>query len=142
MYVQCIYFMNNPHHVVLETQKKYLKWSQNILEIPSNYQLILCSIESMAISTYKHRLQKSNLYCNGFIIKKLIYWSGPTHNHPGWHPKQAVDLSQRTQAAVQIVSNLPDLPFFGHAGHADPLDGWRCCSQKRVMSRPIQVRQL
>ena len=31
---------------------------------------------------------------------------------------------------------------FGHAGHADPLDGWRCCSQKRVMSRPIQVRQL
>ena len=25
----------------------------------------------------------------------------------------------------------PDLPFFGHAGHADPLDGWRCCSQKR-----------
>ena len=36
----------------------------------------------------------------------------------------------------------PDLPFFGHAGHADPLDGWRCCSQKRMMSRPIQVRQL
>ena len=36
----------------------------------------------------------------------------------------------------------PDLPFFCHAGHADPLDGWRCCSQKRVMSRPIQVRQL
>ena len=36
----------------------------------------------------------------------------------------------------------PDLPFFGHAGHADPLDGWRCCSQKQVMSRPIQVRQL
>ena len=31
---------------------------------------------------------------------------------------------------------------FGHAGHADPLDGWRCCSQKQVMSRPIQVRQL
>ena len=29
--------------------------------------------------------------------------------------------------------------FFGHAGHANPLDGWRCCSQKRVMSRPIQV---
>ena len=36
----------------------------------------------------------------------------------------------------------PDFPFLGHAGHADPLDGWRCCSQKRVMSRPIQVRQL
>ena len=33
----------------------------------------------------------------------------------------------------------PDLPFFGHA---DPLDSCRCCSKKRVMSRPIQVRQL
>ena len=31
---------------------------------------------------------------------------------------------------------------FGHAGHADPLDGWRCCSQKQVLLRPIQVRQL
>ena len=31
----------------------------------------------------------------------------------------------------------PDLPFLGHAGHVYPLDGWRCCSQKRVMSRPI-----
>ena len=35
-----------------------------------------------------------------------------------------------------------DLPFFGHASNADLLDGWRCCSQKRVMSRPSQVRQL
>ena len=41
-----------------------------------------------------------------------------------------------------VTANPNDLPFFGHAGHADPLDGWRCCSQKRVMSRPIQVRQL
>ena len=31
---------------------------------------------------------------------------------------------------------------FGNAGHADPLDGWRCCSQRRLMSRPIPVRQL
>ena len=23
-----------------------------------------------------------------------------------------------------------ELPFFGQAGHADPLDGWRCSSQK------------
>ena len=63
---------------------------------------------------------------------------------------------QHKRGAVTVVSSCcancvgpprpqqwgPDLPFFGHAGHADPLDGWRCCSQKRVMSRPIQVRQL
>ena len=60
------------------------------------------------------------------------------------HILQTVELSQRTQAAVQIVSNLPNgglrFTVFGHAGHADLLDG--CCSQKRVMSRPIQFRQL
>ena len=27
-------------------------------------------------------IQKSNLYCNGFIVKKLIYWSEHTHNRP------------------------------------------------------------
>ena len=72
----------------------------------------------------------------------------------------AKDRLQTTQptsgGAVTVVSSCcancvepprpqqwgPDLPFFGHAGHADPLDGWRCCSQKRVVSRPIQVRQL
>ena len=53
----------------------------------------------------------------------------------------AYKLSQRSQTAVQIVSN-PPLPFFGQAGHADPVDSWRCSSQKRVMSRLIQVRQL
>ena len=62
------------------------------------------------------------------------------------HSLQAVELSQRTQTAVQIVSNLPapsnGCPIYRFFGHADPLDGWRCCSQKRVMSRPIQVRQL
>ena len=63
------------------------------------------------------------------------------------HSLQAVELSQRTQDAVQIMSNLPApamgarFTVFGHAGHADPLDGWRCCTQKQVMSRPIQVRQ-
>ena len=31
--------------------------------------------------------------------------------------------------------------FLGQAGHADPLDCWRCSSQKRVTLRLIQVRQ-
>ena len=32
-------------------------------------------------------IQKSNLYRNGFIVKKMIYWSEHTHNRPGWHSK-------------------------------------------------------
>ena len=60
------------------------------------------------------------------------------------HSLQAVELSQWTQAARQIVSNLPSnggliYCFLGHAGHADPLDGWRCCSQKRVMSQGVHL---
>ena len=34
-----------------------------------------------------------------------------------------------------------DLPFLGQVGHVDPLDGWRCFPQKRMMSRLIQVEQ-
>ena len=34
------------------------------------------------------------------------------------------------------------LIFFRQVGHADLLDGWRCSSQKRMMSRLIQIRQL
>ena len=32
-------------------------------------------------------IQKSNLHRNGFIVKKLIYWSEHTHNRPGWRSK-------------------------------------------------------
>ena len=39
-------------------------------------------------------------------------------------------------------NGVPDLPFFRHAAHADLMDGWRCCSQKQVLSRTIHVRQL
>ena len=60
------------------------------------------------------------------------------------HSLQAVELSQWFQAAVQIVSNLPAPsnggPIYRFLGM--PAMRTRCCSQKRVMSRPIQVRQL
>ena len=59
-----------------------------------------------------------------------------------------MELSQRSQTAVQIVANIPapsnggpSYRLFGQAGHADLLDGWRCSSQKRVISRLIHVRQ-
>ena len=52
----------------------------------------------------------------------------------------SVMWSELLMCAVQIVLNLPIYLFLA-AGHADPLNGWRCTSQKRVMSRQIQVRQ-
>ena len=47
-------------------------------------------------------------------------------------------------SSVSLCSyqDVPAKAFFGQAGHADPLDGWRCSSQNRVMSGLIQVRQL
>ena len=79
--------INNLHHIVLE------KKSKNILEIPSHHQIILCSIESWLIP--RINIQKFNLYCNGFIIKKLNYWSGRTHIYTGWHPKSNPVLKLR-----------------------------------------------
>ena len=65
------------------------------------------------------------------------------------HSLQAVELSQRTQAAVHIVSNLPApamgarfTVFLCMPAMRTHWMAWRCCSHKRVMSRPIQVRQL
>ena len=49
-------------HVVSSSQYPHLfiKRSQNILEILSHHQIILCSLESMANSTYKH---PKNIIC-------------------------------------------------------------------------------
>ena len=64
---------------------KYLKYHKisfkfraitNLSCVPLNPWLILCI-----------NIQKSNLYRNGFIVKKLIYWSEHTHNRPGWRSK-------------------------------------------------------
>ena len=56
------------------------------------------------------------------------------------HSLQSVDLSQRLQTAVHPEMGAR-FTVYGQAGHADPLGGWRCLSQKRVIWRLIQARQ-
>ena len=56
------------------------------------------------------------------------------------------DTAYKWWSGHKLLCNLcktfpPDLPICGQASLAEPLDGWRCFSQKRVMSRLIQVRQ-
>ena len=54
--------------------------------------------------------------------------------------KDGFNDAERQKEYVRIKNQRNEsLPFFGHA---DLMDGWRCYSQNRVMSRPIQVRQL
>ena len=59
------------------------------------------------------------------------------------HSLQAVELSQRIQAAVQIVSNLPAPsnggPIYRFWGM--PTMRTRCCSQKRDQSRSDNFKQ-
>ena len=82
---------------------------------------------------------------DGLLVDRVDVGLGGSERHS----LQAVELSPRSQTAVQIVSNLPAPSnrdpiyriFFGQTGHVDPLDGWRCFSQKWVMSRLIKVRQ-
>ena len=52
----------------------------------------------------------------------------------------AVTICCENGVEVSHPLNGSQFTVFGQADHADPLDGWR--SQKRVMSRLIQVRQL
>ena len=96
----------------------------------------------------QNMLSRRQLYV--VVNNERIRWRNQRNGLPGskQHSIQAVELSQRSQTAVRIVSNLPSpsnggpiYRFFGQAGYADPLDGWRWSSQKRVMSRLILVRQ-
>ena len=50
------------------------------------------------------------MYCNGFIINKLIYWSGRTHNHVGWRPKSLIHLIQRQQGSYNgIMKDMEEM---------------------------------
>ena len=93
MYVQCRYPTNNPHHVVLEN--KISKISQISFKFRAITNLSCVPLNPWLIP--RINIQKSNLYCNGFIVKKLIYWSEHTHNRPGWRPKsykaEIIDVS-------------------------------------------------
>ena len=129
---------------------------------------VFCTICSLSMfdsdALCDHMVEKGNSY-RPISLPSVI---ADTGEEPSWLQKtqptsggavtvvsschSGLKLSQWSQA-VTVVSSCcancvepprpqhwgPDLPFFGHA---DTLDGWRCCSQKRVMSRPIQVRQL
>ena len=67
----------------------------------------------MANSTYKHL---KNVCCNGFIIKKLIYWNGRTHSHSGWRPKSCIMilLLLLVGVMVQCLCYLIYLLLFDH----------------------------
>ena len=87
-------------------------------------------------------------YNNNYSKKSTIRWKNINARLQTTQPTSGGAVTVVSSCCANCVEPPrpqqwgPDLPFFGHAGHADPLDGWRCCSQKRVMSRPIQVRQL
>ena len=57
-------------------------------------------------------IKKSNLYCNGFIIKKFIYWSEHTHNRPGWRSKSQYVFQFRHLCTPSISSQSPSTIFY------------------------------
>ena len=84
MYVQCRYLTNNPHHVVL-VNKISLKDHKLSFKFRAITNLSCVPLNPWLVA--RINIQKSNLYCNGFIFKQLNYWSMHTHNRPGWRPK-------------------------------------------------------
>ena len=66
------------------------------------------------------------------------------NNNLDWSEDDALWQEEENEES-DVQSDVEDTRdasvFWGQAGHADPLDGCRCFSQKRVMSRRIKVRQ-
>ena len=78
----------------------------------------------------------SMVFCVIYSLLKFV--SDASSDHGGKAPNDTAYKRWSCHSGLKLLCKLcrtspPDLPFFGHAGHADPLDGWRCCSQKRVM---------
>ena len=111
---------------------------------------------SSSSNTYAYREYIETLLTFGKAYKKTFhtnsmwYKDGAGHmNDLGMktfgakrHSLHAVEPSQFANCVEPSRPQQwgPDLPFLGKAGHAGPLDGLRCSSQVRVMSRLIQVR--
>ena len=95
-------------------------------------------------------------YYTGHITQDLLhrtYYPGHiTHDlSTGGSKRHSLHAVELVTAVTNCCANCveasrphqwgPNLPFLGQAGHANLMDGWRCSSQKRVISRLIQVRQ-
>ena len=124
MYVHVDISRTIPTTLFLKT--KYLTRSQNILQIPSHHQFIMCSLNTWLIP--RMNIQKSNLYCNGFIITKLIYWSEHTHSRPGWRPKSLL---------VGEIMYSPVLFIIGEAISRLPPPPRICDIQRYDDSKPV-----
>ena len=69
----------------LFVKTKYLKYHKISFKFRAITNLSCVPLNPWLIP--RINIQKSNLYRNGFIVKKLIYWSEHTHNRPGWRSK-------------------------------------------------------
>ena len=110
-------------------------------------------VPSLVVSLVTTRVSREEVCLNSFeVLNCWLNLVGSCLDDENEFPLRWLQTTQPTSGGAVTANSSccancvepprPDLPFFGHAGHAYPLDGWRCSSQKRVMSRPIQVRQL
>ena len=129
----------------------------------SNVYSIKC--DSSKATSYKYyymdaKVGESRIICTGWMYFKPnvygglcnIFWPYKVSNEEEMAPNgtayKRCSSHSRHKLLCKLCRTFP-LPamearftgFFWHACHADPMDSWRCCSQKWVMSRPIQVRQ-
>ena len=78
---------------------KYLKYHKISFKFRAITKLSCVPLNPWLIP--RINIQKSNLYRNGFIVKKLIYWSEHTHNRPGWRSK-----SHQCQSKIVFITIL------------------------------------
>ena len=134
--VQCKFTRIIPELKTLTHEARFKKVKSNNIEIRriradlNEVHINLNGLEKIHPDSLFPSSRYTNIRCHTIKLEKKQVSSIR-------HRLQAVELSQRTHTAVQIVSNLPApvmgarLTVFGHSPN-----GRRCCSQKRVMSRP------
>ena len=83
---------------------KYLKYHKISFKFRAITNLSFVPLNPWLIP--RINIQKSNLYRNGFIVKKLIYWSEHTHNRPGWSSKSQSQYCVLSYALIITYSVL------------------------------------
>ena len=127
----CNVYISRTIPTTLFLKTKYLKYHKISFKFRAITNLSCVPLNPWLIP--RINIQKSNLYRNGFIVKKLIYWSEHTHNRPGWRSKSQF-MGSNSDVQVRWKPELSDVfPLMNgvkQGGCLSPmlltlyLDGW------------------
>ena len=136
-------FRNKSYHKYLFQTLNHFSLIHRELEGRMNNGCVHKDVTRTQTKKHDHDVNHFQGYCSCIKDRDHLKRAAPNDTaYKRWSCHSGLKLLCKLCRTSPPPAMGPDLPLFWACGHVDPLDGWRCCSQKRVMSRPIQVRQL